>query len=106
MLGCLLLVGSSVAYRRRKGSTQSPPAWLDRLGRMHWLFAVGVGSLMLTYSLCVIAVAEILKANVTGLDAGVAFVVFGLASITTIVMVAGRAVTAMNGAWNTRPAVP
>jgi hypothetical protein len=39
---------------------------------------------MLTYSLCVIAVAEILKANVTGLDAGVAFVVFGLASITTI----------------------
>ena len=40
--------------------------------------------MMLTYSLCVIAVAEILKANVTGLDAGVAFVVFGLASITTI----------------------
>jgi hypothetical protein len=39
---------------------------------------------MLTYSLCVTAVAEILKANVTRLDVGVAFVVFGLASITTI----------------------
>ena len=84
LLGCLLLVGSAVAYRRRKGSTQSPPTWLNRLDRMHWLFAVGVGSLMLTYSLCVIAVAEILKANVTRLDAGVAFAVFGLASITTI----------------------
>jgi hypothetical protein len=32
--------------------------------------------LMLTCSLCVIAVAEILKANVTALDVGVAFVVF------------------------------
>ena len=40
--------------------------------------------MMLTYSLCVVAVAEILKTNVTGLDAGVAFVVFALASITTI----------------------
>ncbi|MGZ4302553.1 MAG: GAP family protein [Gaiellaceae bacterium] len=75
LLGCLLLVGSAVAYRRSKGSTQSPPTWLNRLDRMHWLFAVGVGSLMLTYSLCVVAVA---------LDAGVAFVVFALASITTI----------------------
>ena len=84
LLGCLLLVGSTVAYRRRKGSTQSPPAWLDRLDRMHWSFAIGVGSLMLTYSLCVVAVAEILKANITSLDAGVAFVVFALASITTI----------------------
>jgi len=43
-----------------------------------------MGQVQLTYSLCVIAVAEILKANVTRLDAGVAFVVFGLASITTI----------------------
>lgn len=84
LLGCLLLVGSTVAYRRRKGSTQSAPAWLDRLDRMHWSFAIGVGSLMLTYSLCVVAVAEILKANITSLDAGVAFVVFALASITTI----------------------
>ena len=84
LLGCLLLVGSAVAYRRRKGSTQSPPVWLDRLDRMHWSFAIGVGSLMLTYSLCVVAVAEILKANITSLDAGVAFVVFALASITTI----------------------
>jgi len=85
LLGCLLLFGSAFGYRRRKGSAQSTPKWLDRVERTHWLFAVAVGSFMLTYSLCVAAVAEILKANVTRFDEGVAFVVFAVASIITIV---------------------
>jgi threonine/homoserine/homoserine lactone efflux protein len=85
VLGCLLLIGSAVAYRRRKGSTQSTPKWLDRLDRTNWLVAVAVGSFMLTYSLCVVAVAEILKGNVSTGDEAVAFLVFALASIVTIV---------------------
>jgi hypothetical protein len=85
VLGCLLLIGSAIAYRRRKGSTQSTPKWLDRLDRTNWLVAVAVGSFMLTYSLCVVAVAEILKANVSSGDEVVAFLVFALASIVTIV---------------------
>lgn len=84
LIGCLLLIGSAAAYRRRGGSAQSTPKWLDRLDRTHWLLAVAVGSFMLTYSLCVVAVAEILKANVSSGDEAVAFVVFSLASIVTI----------------------
>ena len=31
LLGCLLLIGSAVGYRRERGSTQSTPKWLDRV---------------------------------------------------------------------------
>jgi Sap, sulfolipid-1-addressing protein len=79
-LGGLLLVSSWRIYRRPTETTgpQSPPKWLDRIERTHWLLAVGVGSLMLSYALSLAAVAEILKANVSTPDAVVASVVFAL----------------------------
>ena len=85
-LGGLLLVSSWRIYRRPTETTgpQSPPKWLDRIERTHWLLAVGVGSLMLSYALSLAAVAEILKANVSTPDAVVASVVFALTSIVTI----------------------
>src|SRR5262245_57424689 len=86
VLGGLLLVGSWRVYRRpreRKGP-ESPPKWLDRIDRTHWLVAVAVGALMLSYALSLAALAEILKANVSTLDAAGAVVVFALASVVTV----------------------
>jgi hypothetical protein len=86
LLGVLLLVGSWRIYRRptETRGPQSPPGGLDRIERTHWLLAVAVGGLMLSYALSLAAVAEILKANVSTADAVVASVVFGLTSIVTI----------------------
>jgi hypothetical protein len=71
LLGCLLLTGSVRAYRRPRQQTksQSPPKWLDRIDRTHWLLGVAVGAFMCSYALSLAAGAEILKAKVGTLDA-------------------------------------
>ena len=86
VLGCLLLVGSARVYRRprEQSGPQSPPKWLDRIDRIHWLLGVAVGAVMLSYALSLAAVAEILKANLSSLDAAVASLVFAATSIATI----------------------
>jgi hypothetical protein len=87
-VGCLAVLVSLRALRRRRGAAAEPaetPKWLDRLDRTNWLLGVLVGAFMLTYSLTIAAAAEILKANVSRVDGVIAFAAFGVASITTIV---------------------
>ena len=86
LLGSLLLIWAVVAYRRREPSKggQSTPKWLDRIEQTHWLLAVAVGAIMLSYGLSLAAASEILKANVSRADAGVAIAVFALTSILTV----------------------
>jgi threonine/homoserine/homoserine lactone efflux protein len=85
-VGGLVLVGSWRVYRRpsHKKGPESPPKWLDRIDRTHWLLAVVVGALMLSYTLSLAAGAEILKADVSTFDASSAAFVFALTSIVTI----------------------
>jgi threonine/homoserine/homoserine lactone efflux protein len=87
LVGAAVLLVSARAFRRRtsKGASAETPRWLARLDQTNWLLAVLVGAFMLTYSLTLAAVAEILKAHVSEADAALAFVIFALASITTIV---------------------
>ena len=89
LVGCIALVVSARAFRRRSRAADAPsaetPKWLSRLDQTNWLLAVLVGAFMLTYSLTVAAASEILKANVSATDEAVAFAVYGLASIATIV---------------------
>jgi len=86
VLGALLLAGSWRIYRRPRQTKgpESPPRWLDRLDRTHWLIAVAVGAFMLSYALSLAAMAEILKANVGTVDSSGAALVFALASILTV----------------------
>lgn len=86
LLGCLLLIGSVRAYRRPRQQTksQSPPKWLDRIDRTHWLLGVAVGAFMCSYALSLAAGAEILKAHVSSLDASALGLIFALTSIITI----------------------
>ena len=86
LLGSLLLLWAVVAYRRRKPSKESvaEPKWLSRVEGTHWLLAVAVGAIMLSYALSLAAASEILKANVSRVDAGVAIAVFALTSILTV----------------------
>jgi Sap, sulfolipid-1-addressing protein len=86
LLGSLLLIWAVVAYRRRAPASgdASPPKWLDRIEGTHWLLAVAVGALMLSYGLSLAAASEILKANVSRLDAGVAIGVFAVTSMITV----------------------
>jgi hypothetical protein len=86
LLGSLLLLWAVVAYRRRKPAKEgvSEPKWLSRVEGTHWLLAVAVGAIMLSYALSLAAASEILKANVSTLDAAVAIVVFSLTSIVTV----------------------
>jgi threonine/homoserine/homoserine lactone efflux protein len=86
VLGGLLVVGSWRVYRRPSQSKgpESPPKWLDRIDRTNWLIAVAVGALMLSYALSLAAVAEILKANVSAVDAAGAAFVFAVTSIVTV----------------------
>jgi len=87
VLGGVLLVGSWRVYRRpreKKERVASPPKWLDRVDRTHWLLGVAVGALMLSYTLSLAAVAEILKADVSTIKGVSAVLVFALASIVTI----------------------
>jgi hypothetical protein len=87
VVGCVVLFASVRAFRRRgrREATADTPKWLDRLDETNWLLAVLVGAFMLTYSLTLAAAAEILKAHVSTADSLVAFVVFALASVTSIV---------------------
>ncbi len=86
LLGSLLLIWAVVAYRRREPSSggHSTPKWLNRIEGTHWLLAVAVGALMLSYGLTLAAASEILKADVSRLDAAVAIVIFALTSIVTV----------------------
>ena len=86
VLGLLLVTVSFRAYRRPRQQTksQSPPKWLDRIDRIHWLLGVAVGAFMLSFALTIAAMAEILKAHVGTADAVVTALVFALASIVTI----------------------
>ena len=96
LLGSLLLLWAVVAYRRRKPSTEaaSEPKWLARVEGTHWLLAVAVGAIMLSYALSLAAASEILKANVSSLDSAAAIVVFSLTSIVTVAAPIVVAVTA------------
>jgi hypothetical protein len=87
IVGCIVLLGSLRAFRRRarEAPSAATPKWLGRLDETNWSLAVLVGAFMLTYSLTIAATAEILKANVSKADSVVAFAVFALASITSIV---------------------
>src|SRR5881227_1843897 len=86
LLGSLLLIWAIAAYRRREPSKgrQSTPKWLDRIEGTHWLLAVAIGAIMLSYGLSLAAASEILKANVSRADAGIAIAVFGVTSIITV----------------------
>jgi hypothetical protein len=86
LLGSLLLTWAVIAYRRREPSSGVPstPKWLGRIERTHWLLALAVGALMLSYGLTLAAASEILKANVSRLDATVAITVFALTSMVTV----------------------
>jgi hypothetical protein len=86
LLGSLLLLWAVLAYRRRKPSKEaaSEPKWLARVEGTHWLLAVAVGALMLSYALSLAAASEILKANVSSLDAAAAIILFSLTSIVTV----------------------
>jgi uncharacterized membrane protein len=86
LIGSLLLIWAVVAYRRREPSKggQSTPGWLSRIEGTHWMLAIAVGAVMLSYGLSLAAASEILKANVSRVDAGVAIAVFALTSILTV----------------------
>ena len=86
LLGSVLLVWAFAAFRRREPSSGEPsaPKWLDRIQGTHWLIGLAVGALMLSYGLSLAAASEILKSNVSRLDAGVALGVFALASMLTV----------------------
>lgn len=86
LLGSLLLIWAVFAYRRREPASggASTPKWLDRIAGTHWLLALAVGALMLSYGLTLAAASEILKANVSRLDATVAITVFALTSMITV----------------------
>ena len=81
------LIGAAIALHRRPAS-ETPkdpvPDWLVRLVGRHWAVALAAGGVMLTYSITIVAVLEILKANVDALDRAIAVTVFGLTSIVTI----------------------
>ena len=96
-VGLLMVLAALHALRRRRSqgdSSGDTPKWLSRLDRTNWLLAVVVGAVMLTYSLTIAATAEILKANVSTQDDVIAFVVFAVASIATIVAPVGVALLA------------
>jgi Sap, sulfolipid-1-addressing protein len=83
------LIAALVAWRglRRRGQrapNTGTPKWLDRLDRTHWVAATVVGAFMLTYSLTIAAAAEVLKAHVSTADDILAFAVFAIASMLTI----------------------
>jgi hypothetical protein len=87
LTGCFLVGGAAALHRRP--ATEEPrkdpmPTWLVRLVGKHWAVALAAGGVMLTYSLTIVAMLEILKANVNTLDRGVAVSIFALTSIITI----------------------
>src|SRR5207249_12262952 len=67
LLGCLLLIGGAVAYRRRKPSQggAAPPKWRDRVEGTHWLPGVALGAGMLSCARALAAASGLLKAKVS-----------------------------------------
>jgi hypothetical protein len=86
VVGLLVALVAARALRRRgeRASNNATPKWLDRLDRTHWVAATVVGAFMLTYSLTIAAAAEVLKAHVSTADDVLAFVIFAIASMLTI----------------------
>ena len=86
VVGALALLGGLRAVRRRppRTATSETPKWLAKLDNTHWVLAIVVGAFMLTYSLTIAAAAEVLKANVSAEDDILAFAVFAVASLVTI----------------------
>jgi hypothetical protein len=88
-VGAIVVLAAARSLRRRPRGTSTSasetPKWLARLDRTNWLLAVLVGAFMLTYSLTIAAALEILKANVSAADDALAFGVFAVASVVTIV---------------------
>ena len=86
VVGLLLVMAALVVHRRP--ATAAPkdpvPGWLVRLVGRHWAVALVAGGVMLTYSVTLVAMLEILKANVGTLDRVIALGVFALTSIVTI----------------------
>lgn len=85
-VGLIAVLAASRRLRRgpQAVSDTGGPKWLDRLDRTHWVLALVVGAVMLTYSLTIAAAAEVLKANVSAADDAFAFLAFAVASILTI----------------------
>ncbi len=82
-----LMVAAAVVLHRRPPALEPKdpvPEWLVRLVGRHWAVALVAGGVMLTYSITIVAVLEILKANVGALDRAIAVAVFALTSIVTI----------------------
>ena len=106
-VGVLAVLSAVRALRRRgqRASSSGTPKWLARLDDTHWVIATVVGAFMLTYSLTIAAAAEILKANVSVEDDILAFAVFAVASMITIlapiviVIVAPDRSTRLLAAW-------
>jgi cytochrome b561 len=107
VVGVLAVLAALRGLRRRgpRATSGEPPKWLARLDDTHWVLAIVVGAFMLTYSLTIAAAAEILKANVSAEDDILAFVVFAIASLVTIlapiaiVIVVPHRSTQVLGAW-------
>ena len=108
VIGAIAILGALRGLRRRR-EKQAPssgtPKWLSKLDDTHWVIAVVVGAFMLTYSLTIAAAAEVLKAHVSAEDDIIAFAVFAIASILTIlapiviVVVAPDRSTRLLAAW-------
>ncbi len=107
VVGVILVLAAFRGLRSRgqRGASGGTPKWLARLDDTHWVIAVVVGAFMLTYSLTIAAAAEVLKANVSAEDDILAFAVFAVASVITIlapivvVIVAPDRSTRLLAAW-------
>lgn len=86
LIGAALVAGAVVVHRRPVAETPKDPIpeWLTRLVGRHWAVAFAAGGFMLTYSITIVALLEILKAHVSTVDQVVAFVIYGVTSIVTI----------------------
>ena len=88
VIGAALVAGAVVVHRRpvRETPKDPIPEWLTRLVGRHWAVAFAAGAFMLTYSLTIVAALEILKAHVGTVDQIVAYAVYGVTSILTIMV--------------------
>ena len=106
-VGVILVLAAFRGLRSRgqRAASGGTPKWLARLDDTNWVIAVVVGAFMLTYSLTIAAAAEVLKANVSAEDDILAFAVFAVASVITIlapivvVIVAPDRSTRLLAAW-------
>lgn len=86
IIGCALVVWAVVIHRRPAPATPRDPIpeWLTGLLSRNWFLSAVAGAFMLTYSLTVVAALEVLKAHVSRIDRVFAMLVFGAASIVTL----------------------